>query len=317
MEIKRADPGGGPRVRKALLSGGAKRLLRGLSRPGNLVWLFTRLAPAPILVASRVPHRLRLALRYALRPLKQVPRWLIASREETNFTYNLHSIDLVHIAHVVAVATECAPAEALRYIKEAESNEALKGHVARMVRGRGAKSVDALTTDKEPRFGRRLGWYAIARALKPRFIVETGLDKGLGSLILCAALLRNAGEGAPGRYLGIDILPGTGWLLAGDYATVGTIVYADAVTALNALETKIDLFVNDSDHAPNYEGREYEMICDKLSDRAVIVGDNAHSTTVLAEFSEREGRGFVFFREKPIDHWYPGAGIGVSFPLRR
>jgi hypothetical protein len=36
--------------------------------------------------------------------------------------------------------------------------------------------------------------------------------------------------------------------------------------------------------------------------------------TALAEFSERSGRRFVFFSERPKDHWYPGAGIGIPLP---
>ena len=39
-------------------------------------------------------------------------------------------------------------------------------------------------------YGRRLGWYALVRALKPRTVVETGADKGLGSCVLAALRLR-------------------------------------------------------------------------------------------------------------------------------
>ena len=33
----------------------------------------------------------------------------------------------------------------------------------------------------------------------------------------------------------------------------------------------------------------------------------------LLKFSIEHGRNFVLFRERPKDHWYPGAGIGISF----
>jgi hypothetical protein len=29
---------------------------------------------------------------------------------------------------------------------------------------------------------------------------------------------------------------------------------------------------------------------------------------------EENGRRFLFFKEEPAQHWYPGAGIGFSYP---
>ena len=57
----------------------------------------------------------------------------------------------------------------------------------------------------------------------------------------------------------------------------------------------------------------FDKIKAKLSDRAVILGDNSHWSPSLADFSERNGRNFIFFKEEPAQHWYPGAGIGFSF----
>jgi hypothetical protein len=37
-------------------------------------------------------------------------------------------------------------------------------------------------------------------------------------------------------------------------------------------------------------------------------------TDKLALFSRKTGRHFLMFYEKPKNHWYPGAGIGISFP---
>jgi hypothetical protein len=50
-----------------------------------------------------------------------------------------------------------------------------------------------------------------------------------------------------------------------------------------------------------------------LSSAAVILGDNAHLTSALFEFSIASRRKFLFFAEKPADHFYPGAGIGAAF----
>jgi predicted O-methyltransferase YrrM len=168
-------------------------------------------------------------------------------------------------------------------------------------------------SDREPRYARRIGWYALVRALKPRLVVETGIDKGLGSVVLCAALRRNAAEGAAGRYVGTDIRPEAGHLLRPPYADVGEVRYGDSLASLAQIADPIDLFINDSDHSAAYEGQEYATIAPRLSAQAVIVGDNAYATDELAAFAERTGRRFVFWREQPAAHFYPGAGIGFAF----
>jgi hypothetical protein len=84
-------------------------------------------------------------------------------------------------------------------------------------------------------FGRRLGWYAIVRATKPQVVVETGVERGHGALLLCAALLRNPDEGVPGRYFGTDINPKADCSLSGKYASIGKILYGDSIASLKAL----------------------------------------------------------------------------------
>jgi hypothetical protein len=242
--------------------------------------------------------------------LSQLVRKTFGTGEITNFTYDLTAKNLNYLAHMVAFAARRPRAEIAGFIAEARQDAGLKQHVADAIRARGAP----LDTSVECLFGRRLGWYALVRALRPRVVVETGVERGHGAVLLCAALLRNAAEGHPGRYFGLDIDPGAGWLLTGKYAQTGKILYGDSLESLANLQETIDLFVNDSDHSADYEAREYLAIKSKLSSNAVILGDNAHATDKLALFSEQTGRNFLFFREEPLDHWYAGAGIGISFP---
>ena len=77
----------------------------------------------------------------------------------------------------------------------------------------------------------------------------------------------------------------------------------------------VDLFINVSDHSTEYERREYELIEQKLTESAVILGDNAHCNSELHDFSARSNRQFLYWQEWPINHWYPGCGIGFSFKL--
>jgi predicted O-methyltransferase YrrM len=148
--------------------------------------------------------------------------------------------------------------------------------------------------------------------MKPKVIIETGVDKGLGSVVLASALLRNGS----GRLYGTDINPEGGKLLTGKYAEVGEILYGDSIETLRRFPHAIDLFINDSDHSADYEYREYQTVAEKLSQHAVIIADNAHVTDCARRFSEETGRRFVFWREEPENHWYRGAGIGLSYPAR-
>ena len=171
----------------------------------------------------------------------------------------------------------------------------------------------AMFADLNVGYGRRIGWYALVRALKPQIVVETGVDKGLGSCVLAAALLRNRSEGHQGHYFGTDINPEAGWLFQDMYRNAGEILYGDSIKSIEQLQGPIDLFINDSDHSAEYEEREYECIATKLSDSAIILGDNAHATDKLYQFALATGRRFLFFSEKPANHWYPGAGIGAAW----
>ena len=106
-------------------------------------------------------------------------------------------------------------------------------------------------------------------------------------------------------------------MLGGDYGSVGRLLVGDSIQSLKSLNETVDMFINDSDHSAEYEAQEYRVIAPKLSPNAIVVGDNAHATDKLALFSREMGRHFIFFREEPQGHWYPGAGIGISFPDSR
>jgi predicted O-methyltransferase YrrM len=161
--------------------------------------------------------------------------------------------------------------------------------------------------------GRRLGWYAMVRAMKPKLVVETGVHQGVGAVTIITALRRNSEEGFTGRYLGTDIDPEAGVLLSDEFLEHGELLYGDSIDSLERIEEKIDIFINDSDHSEVYEAREYEVIHSKLGLGAIILGDNSHVTDALLKYSTSKQRKFLFFKEEPKAHWYPGGGIGVSF----
>lgn len=256
--------------------------------------------------------RLKSGISVAKQPALNFLRWLFRSREYTNYTYDLTPLNKSYLACMVAEVTGIKFELAWQYMNELENDGALKEHIRNCI----ATSEDGCFADADVKFGRRVGWYAFVRAIKPDVIVETGVDKGLGACVLTAALKRNATEGHRGYYYGTDINPRAGYQLKGEYAKLGRVLYGDSIQSLKSLDEKIDLFINDSDHSTEYEASEYEVIKGKLSDRAVILGDNSHLTKELFSFAMRNGMSFLFFQERPHDHWYPGDGIGVAFRRR-
>jgi len=252
--------------------------------------------------------RLKVALGYFADPARQLVIWLFKSRQVSDFTYDLDEMNKRYLTAFVAQVTSKKYGDIMNYITELEKDNELREHVQRITRA--SKDINA---DRDVNYGRRLGWYAIVRAVRPRVVVETGVAAGLGACTLIAALMRNAAEGFPGRYYGTDINPEAGYLLKGEYAAFGEILYGDSIESLKKFNRPVDVFVNDSNHSAEYEAAEYRTIQNRLSPNAIVLGDNAHCTDKLLEFALHTGRRFLFFQEKPHKHWYPGAGIGAVF----
>jgi predicted O-methyltransferase YrrM len=254
-------------------------------------------------------YRFMMGLSFFKAPVSNFINWLFTSRETTNLTYDLDADNVAYLTHFVAEVTGKEYKIIQQYIREIEQDAPLKEYIQRTIQA----SPEGFKADKEVRFGRRIGWYALVRATKPRVVIETGVDKGLGSCVLIRALMRNREEGFPGKYYGTDINPKAGYLLGGPYAAFGEILYGDSIQSLKKLNVPIDLFINDSDHSADYEQAEYQAVRDRLSDASFVIGDNSHVTSKLQEFALETNRKFLFFQEQPKQHWYRGAGIGVAY----
>ena len=268
------------------------------------------IARTPLAPVAAFPKRLVNVARHDARVLKVSAAWLFTSREHHNYTYDLTALSREHLAWYVAAVCD-APVQQIRgYLTEIEKDDALRGHLEAGIAGAARRGL----ADKRVRYGRRIGWYALVRARKPKHIVETGVDKGLGSCVLASALLRNAADGAPGRVTSLDINPEAGYLAKVEpYAGVIDLVIGDSIAAINALETPVDLFLHDSDHTIEHERNEFTAVEAKLAPGALLLSDNATKTNVLPKYAEKTGRRFLAYRETPKAHWFPGDGIGAAW----
>ena len=244
---------------------------------------------------------------YYSNKINLIKNWLWKDTEKENFYYDLEKSNIEHMIHMISVVLKKDFNNLYSYVQELRDDSYLRRHLIK------AHKESNYPKDTKIEYGRRIGWYVFARAIKPRLIIETGVHNGVGACILSAALMRNNSEGFTGRYIGTEIDKNMGQFLKGSYKEFGSISYGDSIETLKGIDEEIDLFINDSDHSGNYEFLEYQAISNKLSENAVILGDNSHVTNSLIQFSKETKRDFLFFQEKPLDHWYPGAGIGISF----
>ncbi len=259
----------------------------------------SRLAPL-----AALPLRLRSVARHDARVFAQSARWLVRSREHTNYTYGLTPLNLRYLAWWVSQLTHVPLTVASAYISEILTDERFVEHVRTFT----ASSDRRHLADKEVRIGRRAGWYAIVRATRPEYIVEAGTDKGLGSCVIASALLKNDF----GQLTTMDLNRKSGYLIAGAYSEVTTRLLGDSVELLEKRQEPVDIFLHDSLHTREHELKEYHAVETLLRPKAVVLSDNAHLSDALAHWAEATGRSFFYFHEEPGDHWWPGDGIGAA-----
>src|SRR5262249_19056706 len=153
-----------------------------------------------------------------------------------------------------------------RVIAELEDDEATREDLRHRLRARGHRS-------RRPAYGRRLGWYAVARLTRPALIVETGIHEGIGSAVLLRAFQRNAADGAGGRLLAFDIREDVWWLVADRLRDRYDVYIGDTKTQLSAAVDgrSVDMFVHDSDHTYEHETFELETVLRRASSQAALI----------------------------------------------
>jgi predicted O-methyltransferase YrrM len=267
-----------------------------------------RVTASPVAALAVLPHRVAEVGRHNLAMVRTSGRWLLHSREFTNFTYELTELNREHLAWFVGHVAGITVEQARAYIRELDEDQDLRAHVDAVVR---ADPRHRRLADRTVHWAKRLGWYALARALEPDHIVETGSDKGLGTLAFAAAVLRNG----HGRVSAIDTHPAAGYLATGRYGEVVTRYVASSIDVLDQLGP-VDLFLHDSLRSREYETAEIDLIAPRLTERAIVLSNTGDVSAGLPTWAERTGRTFTYFQERPAGHWYPGGGIAVAFPGR-
>lgn len=253
---------------------------------------------------AALPLRMRAVGKYDATVLRRSLNWLATSKEHTNYTYDLTELNWQHLAWWVAEVAGVSIDEARTAVDEGRSDMQLRDHVRILTLESSRRGL----ADADVHLGRRIGWYALVRILRPEHVVETGTDKGLGSVTIAQAIRRNGS----GKLTTLDVNEHAGYLIQGYEDTVELVV-ADSVEWLNGLEEPVELFIHDSLHSREHEISELRAVERRLSPNATVLSDNSHVTDALSTWAEGRGWRFLFFAETPKDHWYPGGGIGAAW----
>lgn len=266
---------------------------------------FRRLvARSPIARGAAFPFRAAAVARYDTQLIKRSLVWLVHGRETMNFTYDLDPLNRDQLGWFVSSVTGTQVEQVRTWMRELENDHDLIEHVTSRL------STNPLwrISEREPHWARRLGWYALIRAIQPEHVVETGTDLGLGSCVIAAALLRNA----HGHLTTIDIDPEAGYLIGQPWSSVIEFRTGNSIDVLASVPA-VDVFLHDSLHTYEYETLELTTIERNLRPNAIIISDNAQESLALSEWAERTDRQYLFFKELPLKHWWPGEGIGVAW----
>jgi predicted O-methyltransferase YrrM len=233
-------------------------------------------------------------------------RFVLFDREVWNYTYDIDNAP--ELGAVLDEALGVRRGTALEYISELERDDELRRHLDSRFRTR---------RDRNPRahYGRRAGWYALARIHRPTVVLETGTHDGLGTAVLLRALWRNAAQGTPGRLISLDVRDDVGWLIRDSQFAAGLeLLVGDAHVLLPQLLTdvRLDMFVHDSDHSYDHQRFEFETVYPHCTPGALLISDDAHGSSAFADFCRERGLRWWIARERPRHHPYPGAAIGLA-----
>jgi predicted O-methyltransferase YrrM len=132
--------------------------------------------------------------------------------------------------------------------------------------------------------------YLLARARRPKLVVETGVARGVSTYFLLHALRKNQ----VGRLTSFDLRPDAGELLLPGEREGWELVALDRRRIrsefrqhVSALTAPIDLFLHDSDHSYGHMLFEYETVLPRISPGGLLASDDVDGCFAFLDFCAR------------------------------
>ena len=247
---------------------------------------------------------------YCLPKIILIFKWAFNSKELHSFTYNLTPFNAEYLLHNLSIITNLPYKQIKFYFEEISLNKDIGKYISEKIKNSEYKYLK----DQRSELGNRFIHYCIIRAIKPKIIVENGVELGYTGTIVCEALLKNINEGFIGKYYGLDIDSNSGYLIKDiKYNNISKILIGDSLNILSTFEKNIDYYFSDGERTYNYEKAEFELLKSKVNKSGIIVSNKLQISDCTSSFAKEMNRKHIYFREDPFNHWYPGSHIGIVF----
>jgi hypothetical protein len=227
-----------------------------------------------------------------------------------NTSYELTPRSKAHLACALSVATGETVDVINSYLMEIENDQLLQEFLLDRIKETNNWYVTEYFGNKI-RLRERIAVYALVRTLKPKKVVETGVEYGVTSCVVSSALMKNSAEGSPGTYTGIDIQRDLAIFFKPPYSPYGEIIINSSDQELESMNGPIDLYINDSSHDSEYSETEYNFVVPKLSEKAIMLSWSSPNS--LMKVSNELSRNFLYFHSEPDNILMPHGRIGISF----
>ena len=264
--------------------------------------MFKRLLQDIIFILSKFNVYLRYKNKNSF---KYAYKWILFGKDISNFVYEIENTsEIIKTCNLITDIDKNILTDVLNEInpqdqdfKKFFSDEYFKKH--------GTKNI----------FGRRMAWYILARTVKPNLVIESGVDKGLGSGLLCYAQFKNNLElNKNFKYIGIDIVKKNEsyFNFHNDTFNNFEFFFENSINFLEKfnLEDKI-LYISDAEHNYDFEIKEYNLITKYFKKGSLIISDNNSGS--LKDFSKKHNKKLIQFEEKSKNFWYKGAITNISY----
>ncbi len=252
--------------------------------------------------------RLLVILRTFATRFRRALTWLVRSRELGMESFNVTPENQRVLCATIATITGHSLSEILRYREELQADADFHRYCQEALDAHHRQAL----VDPEYRWGYRLAHYLLIRATKPGFVVEAGVRHGFGAAMILRALERNAAEGRPGEYLGIEKNPERDaflWRLYPGYR--GDLVCGDSEQVLAQSEHKIDLFLHETTTDPGHVARQLAALHPRLTADSIIA--SPWQLLQLLDYAENQGLAMVTHKFIPLDHWLSGSNMMFLF----
>ena len=228
----------------------------------------------------------------------------IFSKQLSSFNYSLTLNNIDYLIHLIAIITNRKHFEISIYFKELFNNKVLNNSLKPFIENKFNNNFE---------YNGRIINYLIIRAIKPKIIIENGVERGINALLMCEALNCNIQEGYYGKYIGVDINPDCGILIKNNNYNFATLVIEDTIQFLSKINYDVDFYFSDGDRSIDYEFHEFNALEKHINEHSIIISNKCSFSNSLSNFALKKSRSFITFKEDVLNHWYPGTLFGFFY----